>query len=434
MDFKIPDNETESEESLLATLIINNKDFGYCQYLTGDEFYSPRNKKIYDVIAKMLNNDELVDLVTLTSKLKKEQIFDAVGGVRYLIHLVDGSSLHNTKQYIKNIQDSALTREIKILCSQILESDLRGEMLLNFSQKNILNIISTEREDNIKDLKDIIIKHLERIEKANSSETGKSYKLGFPNLDRILRIIDAKLIVIAGRPGQGKTSLATTITRTMDKAGINVGFLSVEMPEQEIVDKFLSMESGIDSSLLNKYDKLDSKDLQNLNDAGEFFFRSNIKIDSTGSLDIIDVERKCRKLKVDGSQIIFIDQLSQIGNKQIKAGDLTALYSENCTRIARLKKELGIPIVLLHQLNRSAKDRANKDPILTDLKQSGRIEEDADIVIFIHRPEEYETKKAEKKLLKGKTKLIIAKNRSGATYVDTSIKFDHPTTYFYQGY
>ena len=119
-------------------------------------------------------------------------------------------------------------------------------------------------------------------------------------------------------------------------------------------------------------------------------YESNLIIDGTGSLDIIDVERKCRKLKQMGCQVVFIDQLSQIGNKYIKSGELTALYSENCTRIARLKKELNIPIFLLAQLNRDLKNRSSKEPILSDLKQSGKIEEDADAVIFVNRPEEYE--------------------------------------------
>ena len=191
--------------------------------------------------------------------------------------------------------------------------------------------------------------------------------------------------------------------------------------------------SNIDSSKFNKFNKLEPIDKQNLNDAGNVLYLSSLKIDAGGSLDIVDVERKCRKLKKDGCQVIFIDQLSQIGNRQIKAGEATKLYTENCTRLARLKKELGIPLFLLHQLNRSAKDRGSKDPILTDLKQSGKIEEDADVVLFIHRPEEYETNEVNKELLKGKTKLIIAKNRSGPTYIDKTVIFNHETTYFYQG-
>ena len=167
-------------------------------------------------------------------------------------------------------------------------------------------------------------------------------------------------------------------------------------------------------------------------DAASMLYESNLIIDGTGSLDIIDVERKCRKLKQMGCQVIFIDQLSQIGNKYIKSGELTALYSENCTRIARLKKELNMPIFLLAQLNRDLKNRASKEPILSDLKQSGKIEEDADAVIFVHRPEEYEEGK-NKKELKGIAVLILAKNRSGPLYRDAGVKFVAETTQFFQG-
>ena len=434
MDFKLPDQETESEESLLATLIIRNKAIEHCLYLSDHEFYQKKHQDLYKTISGMLQKKEPVDLSTLTSKLKKENLLENIGGVRQLMHLVDNCPMYNTKQYVKNIKEAALTREVKAACMETLDLKSKGESLLSIAQNKILNVISTEREDNIKNLKDIIINHLEKLEQANINEGGSSYKIGFPALDNRLRIMDGKLIIIAGRPGQGKTSMAVTIARNMDKQGVKVGFLSIEMPEGEVVDKWLSMESNVDSGKLNKYDKLSKEDLQNLNDAAAVLYDSSIKIDSTGSLDIIDVERKCRKLKISGCQVVFIDQLSQIGNRQIKAGESTALYSENCTRLSRLKKELGIPIFLLHQLNRSMKDRANKDPILTDLKQSGRIEEDADIVIFIHRPEEYETRESEKILLKGKTKIIIAKNRAGATYIDKNIIFNHELTYFYQGY
>jgi len=410
MDSKIPEQDIASEESLLATLIVNNKAIKHCDYLLPEEFYTSKNQILYKTISDMLQKKEPVDLVTITSKLKEKDLFGKIN-IGYLLHLVDNCPLHNTKSYVSNIKTTALTREVKTVCMQTIDSNSKGENLLSLAQKNILNIVSTEREDNIKSLKDIIINHIERLEDANSDEGGASYKLGFPTIDKRLRVVDGKLIIIAGRPGQGKTSMAVTMARNLDKSGINVGFLSIEMPEQEIIDKWLSMESNVDSSKFNKYKKLSTTELRDINDAAAVFYQSNIKIDSTGSLDIVDVERKCRKLKADGTQVIFIDQLSQIGNRQIKAGELTTLYSENCTRIARLKKELGIPIFLLHQLNRSAKDRANKDPILTDLKQSGRIEEDADVVLFIHRPEEYETQESEKELLKGKTKLIIAKNR-----------------------
>ena len=192
------------------------------------------------------------------------------------------------------------------------------------------------------------------------------------------------------------------------------------------------MESNIDSSKLGKYKKLSPQEIQSLNDAGAVFYNSNILLDETGSLDISDVERKCRIMKKMGAQVIFIDQLSQIGNRQIKAGEATSLYSENCTRLARLKKELKLPVFLLHQLNRDMKVRQNKEPIVSDLKQSGKIEEDADAVIFIHRPEEYESDQAAKAILHGKAVLILALNRSGPTYRDDRIRFSHETTSFHQ--
>jgi replicative DNA helicase len=433
MKLQTPAQNIEAEESLIATLIMNNSFFNECEFLRPDEFYKTAHQKIYSAMSAMHSKKTPVDLVTLTTELEKLGCLKEIGGASYLVRLIDYSPAFNTKQYVSIIKECALTKKIKDKCMQVIDSDLSGEDLLEYTQKDILNIQSTTREDNIKAVRDIIFDHIERIEKANATEQGMGYKLGFPNIDSRLRVIDGKLIVIAGRPKMGKTALAVTMARNLDKAGVHVGFLSIEMPESEIMDRWLSMISQVDSSKLGRYGALKREDIQNLNDAAALLYESNIKIDETGSLDIADVERKCRKLKKAGSQVIFIDQLSQIGNKQIKDGELTSLYSTNCTRIARLKKELGLPIFLLHQLNRDVKNRAEKEPIVTDLKQTGKIEEDADAVLFIHRPEEYVTKKEEKKELKGISILTLALNRQGPTYRDTKIKFDHETTYFYQG-
>ena len=433
MGSKIPCQNLDAEESILATLLVNNKYFQECDHLRPDEFYKTSHQILFKTMCRMNSKEKPVDIVTLTAKLKEKDNFKIIGGASYIIHLVDYAALYNIKSYIKIVKDCALTRKVNEICMGVIDSQTIGEVLLEQAQSDILKIQSTSQEDDIKNVKDIVIDHLNRLEKANTTKEGAGYKLGFPALDRYLRIKEGKLIIIAGRPGSGKTAFAVTAVRNLDKQGVGVGFLSIEMPSSEIMDRWLSIESNVDSSKFNKYNQLNKKDLQMLNDAGEHFYHSKIKIDESGSLDIVDVQRKCRKLKKDGCQVIFIDQLSQIGNRLIKAGELTALYSENCTKLARLKKELDIPLFVLHQLNRSAKDRGIKEPILTDLKQSGKIEEDADAVIFIHRPEMYEQKEEVKAELKGLTKIIIAKNRSGATYSDKTIIFDDKTTYFYQG-
>jgi replicative DNA helicase len=315
----------------------------------------------------------------------------------------------------------------------ILSSDLKGDDLVEKACADLLTVKSSQRDDNIKRVSDIVIEHIDRIEHANNAEQGAYYKTGFPGIDRSLRIMDGKLIIIAGRPGMGKTALSVTMARNLDRSGVCVGFLSIEMPESEIMDRWLSMESGVDSKKFGRFQAMTPQEIKAVNEAGRSYHDTcNIMIDGSGSLDIVDVERKCRKMVRAGADLVFIDQLSQIGNRQIKAGEKTALFTENTTRIARLKKELNIPVFLLAQLNRELRNRSNKEPILSDLKQSGQIEEDADAVLFVHRPEEHAETEDEKAILSGKTILKLAKNRSGPTYRDERIIFNHATTYFYQ--
>ena len=423
----------EAEQSLIASLILDNNLFDNCDDIEPSDFYVSSHSIIFNTMLLMRSNNEKIDLSSLYYSLDKNGLSDQIGGAQYLVKITENSPVFNTKEYTKIIKECSLTRKIKERCMNILDSKDFGESLLSTAQSELLSIKSTMNTDNIKRLKDIITNHIDRLEKANTKETGLYYKLGFPRIDRCLKTIGPKLIIIAGRPGAGKTALAVTITRNLDKQNVRVGFLSIEMPEDEIIERWISMESGVDSSKFGKFKGLEDKDIQNVSDAASALYLSEIRIDATGSLDIVDVERKCRKLKKDGCKVIFIDQLSQIGNRQIKGGELTARYSENCTRIARLKKELEIPIFLLCQLNRDMKGRASKEPILSDLKQSGMIEEHADAVIFIHRPEEYVEKDSEKNALYGKTILNLIKNRSGAKFKDNKIMFNHETTYFYQG-
>jgi replicative DNA helicase len=432
-DYIIPDHNTDAEKSLLASLIINNKFFDDCEFLEPDAFYKSSHQAIYRAMLTMKAKNQSIDLVSLAEHLKSKRQLSSIGGAAYLSQIVDTSSVFHCREYVRIIQECYVTRETKFKCMSILSCDLKGEDLVEKACADILTVKTNQRDDNIRRVGDIVIEHIDRIEHANSAEQGAYYKTGFPGLDKSLRIMDGKLIIIAGRPGMGKTALSVTMSRNLDRSGVSVGFLSIEMPESEIMDRWLSIESGVDSKKFGRYRAMTNQDIQAINAAGKMYHDvCNIMIDGSGSLDIVDVERKCRKLIKMGAQVVFIDQLSQIGNRQIKAGEKTALFTENVTRIARLKKELNVPIFLLAQLNRELKNRSSKEPILSDLKQSGQIEEDADAVLFVHRPEEYADDETEKEILSGKTILKLAKNRSGPTYRDDRIIFNHATTYFYQ--
>jgi len=431
---KLPAQNIEAEESIIATILIENKAFEHCSDLMPSDFYKSNHQIIFAAMVKLFSSQQAVDLVTVTDELIKSGDLEKVGGPGYLPKLTDTAPVLNSKEYTQIIKDCSLTRQINMACMSVQDSSLIGEHLLDKAQTDMLKIQSNTNQDCIVNVRDIIQKHVDRIENANTQQTERGYKIGFPNIDRRLKLHGGKLIIIAGRPRMGKTSLSVTIARNLDKEGVTVGFLSIEMPEDEIMDRWIAIESNVDSSKFGMYKGLKGNDFRDLSDAASVLYESKIMIDETGSLDITDVERKARKMKKAGAQVLIIDQLSQIGNKYIKSGDTTALHSTNCNRLARLKKELKIDIFLLAQLNRNLENRANKEPMLADLKQTGSLEEDADAILFIHRPEEYAVTKDEKEALKGIAVINLAKNRSGPTYRDEKIIFVHETTHFYQSF
>ncbi|MBP8866178.1 MAG: hypothetical protein KBG63_06895 [Acetobacterium sp.] len=434
MDYNnyLPAQDLDAERSLIGSIVTQNSLFDKMRVLPTD-FYSKRHENAFRTILGMLSRKEPVDAVTFAHQSKKEHPNGGTITDVDLLKILDESPLLNIEKYMDVIKDCSITRQVKEICYSIIHSDKIGNDILSDAQKGVLGISGSGHEDDIKNVRDIISDHMERIDKANTTEVENFLRFGFPNLDMRLKTSGPKMIVVAGRPGSGKTSFALTAIKNLDRLGVHTGLISIEMPEFEIIDRFLAMESSVTASKFGRYKGLDFKEYQMVNDAASVYYNSNIQIDSMGGVDISDVERKGRRMKNNGAEIIFIDQLSHIGNKDINAGDLTTRYSENTTRLSSLKKELGIPIVLLAQLNRDLKARSNKRPILSDLKQSGKIEEDADAVLFIHRPEEYADNEEEKEGLKGLAIIDIAKNRSGAKYTDKNILFHHETTYFYQG-
>ncbi len=365
MNIELPAQDLEAEKSLIASLIMNNNLFDLAEGLRSDDFYPSSHQAIFGTMLAMRSRSEKIDAGSLWFEMKKNGTDDKIPGPDYFIDLLENSPLFNTEKYVSIISECSITLQIKIACMTTMDSHLIGQDLLSLAQSSMLDVKTMSRDDDIKNLKDIIQSHIDRIEDANSTEAGLYYKLGFPRIDNCLKTIGPKLIIIAGRPGMGKTSFALTAAKNLDRERVKPGILSIEMPEQEIVDRLLSMESGVDSSKFGKFKGLNPKDFQKITDAASVFYECGISIDGSGGLDIVDVERKCRKMKKDGVQVIFIDQLSHIGNKEVKGGEATTRFAENTTRLSALKKELGIPIFLLAQLNRDLKNRANKEPILS---------------------------------------------------------------------
>jgi len=432
---KTPSNDKAAEQALISALLIDNSPLEDITDLSPRDFYTTAHQKIYGAMVSLHRQGSPVDLVTVATWLQKSGELEKVGGASYLASIADSAPMAtNAGAYADTIKDMSLNRRVLEVALRVQDAALRGEAgasVLELLQTEALKIQNTNRQDNIKHVCDIIDDHVDRIEKANARKEGRGYPTGFSNIDRCLSLKDGKLIVVAGRPKSGKTSFAVTIMRNMDKLGIKTGILSIEMPEAEVIDKWLAQESQIDSQKFGKYKALSDDDFIYLvNAAGNIAQNSSIMIDDSGSIGIDDVKRKCRKMVKAGCKVLFIDQLSQIRGRS--GEDRFARFANNVNEIAMLKKELGVPIFLLAQLNRELEKRANKEPIPSDLKMTGNLEEDADAVIFVYRPEVYAADDHERAVLKGKAIINLALNRHGAPWRDNKIWFKAETSYFYQ--
>lgn len=433
---RTPAHDIATEEALISALLIDNDPFEDILSLKPGDFYKQANGKIYQAMTSLYKTDNPVDLVTVATWLKKSGDLEKIGGAAYLASIADSAPVAlNALAYARTIKDLALNRQVLAVAARIQDAALRGESgeaVLEMLQSEAMKIQTTDHKDNIQNVSDVMNDHLNRIEKANTTHEGRGYPTGFPNIDRRLAVRGPKLIVIAGRPKMGKTSLAVTIMRNMDNLGIKTGILSIEMPGSEIVDKWLSQESQVDSQKFGTYRALDSAEFEAVTGAaGVLAEKSKIMFDDSGAIGIEDVKRKCRKMVKGGCKVIFIDQLSQIKGRA--GDDRFGRYETNTNQLAILKKELGIPIFLLAQLNRKLEERSNKEPIPSDLKMTGSLEEDADAVIFVFRPEVYAQNEHEVAALKGKAVINLALNRHGAPWRDNKIMFKQETSYFYQG-
>ena len=429
----LPPHNLEAEQAILSACLIDNANFEYCIDLSPSEFYDLRNQAVFKAMLKLFMVKRPVELISVAQTLKESKEFEQVGGAGYLSHIADAAPfVVNCESYVSIVSDMAIKRRAMRIGSMLYEkamNDKNVSEIIDFAQSEAMQLQQSKRGDAIYDIENLAVQEINSIINTVRTERERNLLLGFPMLDKVLNISGAKLIIIAGRPAMGKTAFALTCMRNLSRLGVQSGFLSIEMGKDEILKRWFSMETGINSMKFYQYQGLSETEIERLTLVAESMREWKIQIDDTGSVGIEDVERKCRKMKKAGAQVLFIDQLSKIRGK---SGDQFKDYTINCNRIADLKKELETPIFLLSQLNRELEKRADKRPTLADLKNTGSLEEDADSVIFLYRPEYYEKNEVKKAEMKQLAEVNVAKNRNGACYCDKKIRFDHNRSMFYQ--
>lgn len=419
---KVPPYNIEAEQSVLGSMLLS-KDaiLSATEVISNSEmFYDPQHQAIYQSILDLFKENKPVDLITLSSKLSDKNSLEKVGGVNYLTDLINAvPSYSNIKHYCQIVRDKALLRELIDASNSIINDcyeavDASNEVL-EMAEKQIFDISQRQSRGDFVHIQQALVDTLEKIEevqKNNSTITGVT--TGFRDLDEITAGLQkSDLILIAARPSMGKTALALNIAQNAAvKSKQSVAIFSLEMSKELLTQRMLCCEAHIDSQKLRK-GTLSDKDWQKLAYASSILSNSKIFIDDTPGVTVMEMRSKSRRLKLEhGLDMILIDYL-QLMESSSKTDNRQQEISEISRSLKALAREMNCPVVALSQLSRAPDARADHRPVLSDLRESGAIEQDADVVMLLFRNYYYSKDPAEKI----EAELNIAKQRNGATRI-----------------
>lgn len=425
---KIP-YSSEAEGYVLGSIMLEaNLAEEYCGRLTVDEFYLDANKKIYSAIHDLYKNRKVIDVSSVIEKLKSLNLYDAVGGNKYLFELIDSvPSYVSSSVYIDILLEKSLERELYYRSNEIAKKVIEGKIelsdLLAQSEKSISELVNKQQVTPVIKVNVATERVMELIEKNREYAEGELIGLdtGFDELNSFNYGFQAgELIILAARPGVGKSAFALNVCQKMaKKAKANVAFFSLEMSVEQLVMRLLSTMSNVKLGKI-RTGKMTDVEMARLLTAKAELDDMNIYLDETTTNALEDIKVKCRKLKRENNlDFVVIDylQLMTVSNKaKLSRYEEVSTLSRSLKLLAR---ELEVPVLALSQLSRAVEQRKKDEgkpskPMLSDLRESGSIEQDADMVLFLHR-EGSNGEDATKKVVNSKTEVIVAKNRQGMT-------------------
>ncbi len=424
MNEKIIPHSIEAEQSVLGSMFLSKYALQKAlEELNKDLFYLESHGKIFEVINDLYESGSAIDVTTVTSELDKRNLLKQIGNVEYISEIVNSVvSAANIDDYIRIVEEKAIRRR---LIETSLEIEKAGysspdsiNELLDNAEKKMLNVVKTRKGTEFRKIQDVLTTTQENIEKLSlngGDVTGLS--TGFDEIDKKTSGLHAnELIIIAARPAMGKTAFAVNLaTNVAIRNNKTVALFNMEMSAEQLVTRMMAAEGQISQSKL-KTGNLGKNDWKQLDEAVTRLADTKIFIDDTPGMTIAEIRAKCRRLaSTDGNLgLIIIDYLQLISGSARYAGNRQQEIAEISRALKTLAMELEIPIVALAQLSRGVEQREDKRPLLSDLRESGSIEQDADIVAFLYR-DDYYTKKIEIDEFTSKSEFIMAKNRSGST-------------------
>lgn len=417
---KVPPHDLDAEQAVIGSML-TDKDavIEAIEVLKPEDFYREDNKAIYEAILNLYNKAEPIDVITVKAELTSLNKFEAVGGLEYLSMLPEMvPTTANVEKYVRIVEEKSMLRTLIKTANELIELGYgeteEVEAIMDSAEKKIFDIIQNRNKKGYSELKDILVEAYSEIEKLyNLKQHITGIPTGFADLDyKTAGLHPSELILIAARPSMGKSALALNIaTHSAINAKVPVVIFNLEMSKTQLVNRMLCSEAMVDSNRI-RTGRIEEEDWLKLASSLGPLSEAPIYIDDTPGISIMEIRAKCRKLKLEKNiGLVIIDYLQLIQGTGKKSNSREQEISEISRSLKILAKELDIPVVALSQLSRAVEQRQDHRPMLSDLRESGAIEQDADIVMFLYR-DDYYNPESEKKNI---AELIISKHRSGST-------------------
>ena len=417
---KIPPHDIDAEQAVLGSMLTDKDAVNAAiETLKEDAFYREDNRAIYQAIINLYSKSEPIDIITLKDELESMDKFEQVGGYEYLASLPDKvPTTANVQKYIKIVEEKAILRKLIKTANEIIELGYDPaedvEDIMDNAEKKIFDIMQSKNQKGYTPIKDVLVESFTKLEELyNRKQHITGVPTGFVELDyKTAGLHGSELILGAARPAMGKTAFALNIaTNAALRGNAPVAIFSLEMSKDQLVNRILCSEAMVDSNKV-RTGKLEEDDWVKLAGAIGPLSESEIYIDDTPGISVMEIRTKCRKLKMEKNiGLVVIDYLQLVQGSNKRQASREQEISEISRSLKILAKEINVPVIALSQLSRAVEQRPDHRPMLSDLRESGAIEQDADIVMFLYR-DDYYNKESEKKDI---AEVIIAKQRGGQT-------------------
>ena len=417
---KIPPNDVEAEQAVIGSMLTDKEAVSAAiEVLKPEDFYREDNRIIFEAILSLYGRSEPIDIITIKSELSSMGKFEAVGGLEYIAELPDKvPTTANVEQYIKIVEEKSVLRNLIKTANEIItlgyDQTQEVDSIIDGAEKKIFEVMQKKNQKGYTPIKDILVETFTELEQLyNQKQRITGIPTGFSDLDfRTSGLHNSDLILVAARPAMGKSAFALNIaTNAAVRAKVPVAIFSLEMSKEQMTSRILCSEAMVDSNKV-RTGKIDDEEWGKLAAASGELSEANIYIDDTPGISIMEIRAKCRKMKIEKNiGLVVIDYLQLVQGSGKRGSSREQEIAEISRSLKILAKEINVPVIALSQLSRAPEQRPDHRPMLSDLRESGSIEQDADIVMFLYR-DDYYNEESEKKNI---AEVIIAKQRSGST-------------------